>query len=121
MLEPFGSSSAASHASTSSSAVGGVASGGGALAGLVGGKLAVNGRGIVTGVSCTPPSDPRLPVLVLYVGGSVDDNENERVRLVVEIFLGGIWVGVGSLVCQLWGVFRGMIPSNVGRNQMTEA
>ena len=76
MLETFGPSLTASHASTSLSEVrliGGVASGGGIVTRSVGAKPGVNGRGIVTGVWCTP-------VLVLDIGGSVDDNGDERAR-----------------------------------------
>ena len=80
MLGNFGPSLTASHALTSLSEVGpigGIASGGGTMARLVGKKPGVNGRGIVTGVSCTPPSDIGLSALPLGVGGNVDNNGDE--------------------------------------------
>jgi hypothetical protein len=56
------------------------------MAKLVGEKPGVNGRGIVTGVSCTPPSDVGVSALALDVGGSGDDIGVERARSVVEGF-----------------------------------
>ncbi len=89
MLETFGPVLTASHALTSLSEaelIGGIASGGDTMARLVGEKLGVNGRGIVTGDSCTPPSDVGLSALALDVGGSVDDNGDELARSAVEGF-----------------------------------
>ena len=109
MLETSGPPLTASHASTGLSKVGligGVASGEGTMARVFREKPGVNGRGIVTGVSCTPPSDVGLSVLVFDVGWSVDDNGDERARSVVEIFFllqGRDMVGVDSLVCRIWG------------------
>ena len=91
MLETFGPALTASHALTSldeAGIIGGITSGGagGTMARLIGENPGVNGRGIVTGGSCTPPSDVGVSTLALDVGGSGDDNGVERGRSVVESF-----------------------------------
>ena len=89
MLETFGPALTASHAWSSLSdagLIGGIASGGDKTARLVGEKPGENGRGIVTGVSFTPPSGIGVSALALDVGGSVDDNGDELARSVVELF-----------------------------------
>ena len=90
MLETFGPALTASHAFASLAEVGligGIASGGCTMARLVGENPGVNGRGIVTDVSCTPPSDVGVSALALNVGGSGDDNGVKRARSVVEGFV----------------------------------
>jgi hypothetical protein len=104
MLETFGPALTTSQVFTSVSdtvLIGGIASGGDAMARLVGEKPGANGKGMSTGVSCTPPSDVGLPALALDVVGSVDDNRDELARLVVEDFFvlqGRGMVGVDSSV-----------------------
>jgi hypothetical protein len=76
------------------------------MARLIGENPGVNGRGIVTGGSCTPPSDAGVSALALDVGGSGDDNWVEREGSVVESFFllqGRGMVGVISGVCRFWG------------------
>ena len=92
MLDSFGPALTASHALTildEAGIIGGIASGGGtmgALARLVGENPGVNGREIITGVSCTPPSDVGVSASALDVGGSGDDNGVERAGSVVDGF-----------------------------------
>ena len=77
------------------------------MARLAGEKPGVNGRGIITGIWYTPPSDVGLSTLALDVGGGcVVDNGDERASSVLDTFFllqGRRMAGVDSLVCRLWG------------------
>lgn len=83
------------------------------MARLVGEKPGVNGRGIITGIWYTPPSDVGLSTLALGVGGGcVVDNGDERVSSVLDSFFllqGRRVAGADSLVCPLW---RGLLKSS---------